>query len=106
MGRIDGHGGEQQIKLTLAVFLYKGSRAEVQFVQAKHANSTVMHWRAQLLIPAAVLIVNKLVGVARDQVALFDEGECIVTGLGIDIFEFLVKAVYLTINIYYYVNSG
>src|SRR5438067_2544920 len=70
MGRIDGHGGEQQIKLTLAVLLYKGSRAEVQFVQAKHANSTVMHWRAQLLIPAAVLIVNKLVGLAPEQVAL------------------------------------
>ncbi len=92
MGRIDGHGGEQQIKLTLAVFLYKGSRAEVQFVQAKHANSTVMHWRAQLLIPAAVLIVNKLVGLARDQVALFDEGEAIGTGFGITIFDLLDKA--------------
>src|SRR5207248_5478134 len=53
---------------------------------------TVMHWRAQLLIPAAVLIVNKLVGLARDQVALFDEGEAIGTRFGITIFDLLDKA--------------
>src|SRR5437879_3775251 len=51
-----------------------------------------MHCRAQLLIPAAILIIDKIVGFARDQVALFNQSQAIGTGFGIAIFNLLDKA--------------
>ncbi len=61
----------------------------IQFVQAENADSVVRKRRPQLFVPAAVLVVHELVGLAGDHVALLDQGETVRSGFGVPIFDLL-----------------
>ncbi len=94
MRRIDRDRRQQQVEFLLAIIFDESPRPRIQFVQSQYANSMLVELRTQLVVPAAILVVDKLVSLAGDQVALFDQREAVGAGLGVAIFNLLHQAGY------------
>ena len=89
MRRIHRDRRQQQVEFPLAVLFDESAGARIQFVQAQNADAMLGQRRAQLVVPAVILVVHKLVGIARDHVALFDQRQTVGAGLGVSVFNLL-----------------
>ena len=78
MRGVDGNGSEQQIELSFAVVFDKGASIFIEFIQTQDPNPFFRKLRAQLFIPALLLLANELVHLLRDNIALFGQGQPVV----------------------------
>ena len=89
MRRIHRDRRKQKIEFPLAVFLDESPGAGIQFMQAQNANSLVGQRRPQLIVPAAILVIHKLMSFAGNDVPLFDQGQAVWSGFGVSVFNLL-----------------
>ena len=68
---IDGDGCQQQVQFSITVLFDKSTCVFIELVEAEYANSFFRKLRAQLFIPALVLLGNKFVYLVGYKVALF-----------------------------------
>jgi hypothetical protein len=80
---------QQKVEFFLAILFDKSARPGIEFVQSENPDSMTGKLGAQLVVPAVVLVVYKLVGIAGDDVALFHQRKTVGSGLGVSIFDLL-----------------
>src|SRR6185503_6688582 len=59
--RIDRHRGEQEVELAVTVFLNECTGILIELMQPEDANPLLRKRRPQLLVPALILLGNKIV---------------------------------------------
>jgi hypothetical protein len=89
MRRINRNRGKQQVQLALAVILHEGPRGFIEFVQAEDPDTLLRQLRAQLSVPALVLLSDEFMHFLGDCVPLFYQRQSIGAGFGVAIFHLL-----------------
>src|SRR5581483_8877517 len=92
MGGIYRDRRQQRIEFTLAVFFDKRSRLGIEFLQTEHPDPVLCHLRAQFVVPAAILLLDKFVGSGRNPLTFFQAGQAIRPRLGISVLDLLDQA--------------
>ncbi len=90
MRRVHRHRRQQQVEFLLAILFDESAGAGIQFVQTQNADA--MRRRA----PGAassfqqlILVVDELVSLAGNHIALLDQGEAVRPGFGVSVFDLL-----------------
>jgi len=81
-----------RVELALAVAGDESLGRGIELVQAQHANPLLHQRGTQLLVPAAVLALHRLVDEAGERVALLDGRHAVRTGLGVAVLDALQQA--------------
>src|SRR5713101_1277655 len=92
MRGINRHRRQQKIEFALAVILYESAGRLIQLMQAQNANALLRKLRTQFLIPALILLTDKLVQLFRNQVALLEQRQAVGASLGVSVFDLLYQA--------------
>src|SRR5262245_36515095 len=82
MGRIHRHRREQRIDLLLAVTMNERLLFRIQVLEFQNTDIFPGQRRQQLAVPAFVLLLDKFMGLPRDQITLLLRGQSV--GSGID----------------------
>ena len=99
VGRVDGDGGQQRIDLALKITLGKGLGLFTQFFPLQQADTLFAQFGEQMLVPAAILGIDKGVDFSGEHGQRLIGTEAVVSLLAVAVFNALQQPGLANLNI-------
>ena len=106
MGGVDGDGGQQRIDFALEVVLGKGAGVVVELLPLEQADALLAQLGEQLVVPAAVLGVDKAVDFGGEDGEGFVGAQAVVARLAVAVFNALHEAGLADFDVLVEVGAG